>query len=126
MTTNKYTISPTHIGPVKANVFLGGAKGYYDRTAKKAEMIILLPGSHLSKHIFTDGWVPENVAYLIRKGFIVEKANVYEILKPICGSPSGTAAFTQGKDGPSAPNGYKLWKFANGQNIEEAGERPDK
>lgn len=125
MATNKYTISPTHIGQVKANVFLGGAKGYYDRTTKKSEMITLLPGSCLSKKIFNNEWIPENFAYLIREGFIKEKADVFEVLKPISGSPSGTAALTQGQDGPSKPNGYKLWRFANGQNVEEAGERPD-
>lgn len=122
----KYTISPKHIGQVKANVFLGEAKGYYDRTAKKSEMITLLPGSCLSKNILKNDWVPENLSYLIREGFIEEKTNVYEVLKPICGSPSGTAAFTQGNDGPSKPNGYKLWIFSNEQSIEDAGERPDK
>lgn len=126
MTTTQYTILPAHIGEVEPNVFLGEAKGYYDRTARKAEMITLLPGSYLSKHIFNIGWVPENISYLIREGFIEEKANVYEVLRPICGTPSGTAAFSQGKDGPSAPNGYKVWRFANGKNIDEAGERPDK
>lgn len=125
-TTSKYTISPAQIGQVEANVFLGGAKAYYDRTAKKYEMITLLPGSCLSKNIFNNGWIPENLAYLIREGFIEEKANVYEVLKPICGSTSGTAAFTQGQDGPSKPSGYKLWKFANGKTIEEARERPNK
>ncbi|MGN7401925.1 DUF4357 domain-containing protein [Cytobacillus praedii] len=126
MITTKYTISPTHTGPVEANVFLGGARGYYNPIAKKAEMITLLPGSHLSKYIFNNGWVPDNIAYLIREGFIEEKTNIYEVIKPICGSPSGTAAFAQGQEGPSSPNGYKLWKFANGQTIEEAGERPNK
>lgn len=126
MKITKYTISPANMGKAEANVFLGGARGYYNRKAKITEMITLLSGSHLSKHIFNNGWIPENIAYLIREGFIEEKANVYEVLQPICGSPSGTAAFIQGQDGPSSPNGYKLWRFANGQTIEEAGERPDK
>jgi len=126
MTRTKYTISPAHIGQFEANVFLGEAKGYYERTAKKAEMITLLPGSYLSKNIFNSGWIPENFSYLIREGFIEEKANVYEVLNPICGSPSGTAAFIQGQDGTSKPNGYNLWRFSNGQTIKEADERPVK
>jgi hypothetical protein len=125
MSTTRYTISPAHIGQFEANVFLGEAKGYYDRTAKKFEMITLLPGSYLSKNIFNTGWIPENFSYLIREGFIEKKENVYEVLKPVWGSPGGTAAFTQGQDGPSSPNGYLLWKFVNGQNIDEAGERPN-
>ncbi|MFC3745733.1 hypothetical protein [Paenibacillus sp. GCM10012306] len=125
MPRTRYTISPAQIGQFETNVFLKEAKGYYDRTAKKFEMITLLPGSYLSKNIFNSGWVPENFSFLIREGFIKEMANAYEVLKPICGTPGGTAAFTQGQDGPSAPNGYFLWRFANGQNIDEAGERPN-
>lgn len=123
----KYNISPQpHNSQIEANVFLGNAKAYYDRTAKKSEMITLLPGSILSKQMITGGWIPENMSYLIREGFIEDKGSGYEIIKPISGSPSGTAAFTLGKEGPLNPSGYKLWVFSNGETIEEAGERPDK
>lgn len=88
-------------------------------------MLTILPGSILSKQIITGGWIPENLSYLIREGFIDEKASGYEIIKPVSGSPSGTAAFTLGKEGPSYPSGYKLWSFSNGETIEDAGERPD-
>ena len=126
MTQTKLTISPADIGQQEANVFLGEARGYYDRTAKKSNMITLLPGSYLSKNVFDDRWIHESFAYLIREGFIEEKANVYEVIKPIWGSPSGTAAFALGRDGDAKPSGYTSWKFANGQTIDEAGERPEK
>ncbi|MEW4286700.1 hypothetical protein [Priestia koreensis] len=126
MPKTRYTISPIQTVQVEPNVYLGKASGYYDPIAKKYEMITLLPGSYLSKNSFDDGWVPENIAYLIREGAIEDKGTVYEVIKPICGTPGGTAAITQGKDGSSRPNGYKLWKFSDGKTIDEAGERPNK
>jgi hypothetical protein len=119
------TISPASIGTVtEPNVFLNqSAKGYYDKTAKKSEMLTVLPGSVFTNNL-SDGWIPENLEALTRLGFVERKDNGYVVLKPVWASPSGTAAAILGKDGPGKPSGYRLWKFADGRTIEEAGEKP--
>ncbi|CAG7645515.1 hypothetical protein ACFQI7_25795 [Paenibacillus allorhizosphaerae] len=122
--TKQLTIRPAAVGKVEANVYLNQtAKGYYDKSAKRRQMLIVLPGS-----MFTDkhagGWIPDNLDVLTREGYLEKKANGYLVLKPVCGSPSGTAAAILGKDGPGKPSGFLLWTFPDGRTIAEAGEKP--
>lgn len=121
----RLTIAPANIGSVVPNVFIGEiAEAYYDKNAKKSEMLVLLPGTLITNNHDKDGWIHDNIDELERKGYLQSITNGYRVLKPIWGTPSGTAAMVLGKNGPKKPSGYKLWKFANAKSIEAAKEKP--
>ncbi|MEH7547757.1 hypothetical protein [Neobacillus vireti] len=112
-------IEPANIENVEPNVFLndGVGKGYYDRTAKRLEMLTLLPDTFITNDQYKEGWIPDIINKLEKEGYLERVIGGSKVLKPIWGSPSGTAALVLGKNGPKKPNGYTLWTFADGTTI---------
>ncbi|MFY3791374.1 hypothetical protein ACOQFO_06720 [Ureibacillus sp. MALMAid1270] len=91
---------------------------FYDPNAKQRERITNLPGSILTDKVQCNNlWLSNDIAWLESNGYIkIEKFGL-RVLKPICGSPSGTAVFVLGEYGPRKPNGNKLWKYYGGKSI---------
>jgi hypothetical protein len=112
----------TPAGPVNliANVFIDHAKGFYSSSAKRDGRVTLLPGSMLEKPDY-NGWIYRDLEHLATMGYVERIGVRYKVSKPIVGSTSGTAAAVLGAG--IKPNGYDEWKLANGDSINESGDR---
>lgn len=116
------TIKPSKFWSLTPNVLISegniNVSAYFDPKAKQRERITLLPGSLLTDRVQSNNlWLSNDIAWLQNNGYIKRESLGLRVLKPICGSPSGTAVFVLGEYGPRKPNGNKLWKYPNGKSI---------